>query len=156
MARATSVAARCAVFCNAFAPLFGERVKKVRCEKGRSARRAVFLQWLCAICCRPGRGEAHAVLFFTMVFARLGHPKWTLYNFLRAFWRPCHCRLPRLEPAWTRLGPACVAGKPPQLRRECDVRQKQEFYMRVVRFSETWLPSPALRDTINGIPLKDA
>ena len=42
MARKTSVVARCAVFCNGFAPLFDERVKKVRCKKSGSARRAVF------------------------------------------------------------------------------------------------------------------
>ena len=62
MARETSVVARCAVFCNGFAPLFDERVKKVRCKKSGSARRAGFRNGFgslmvdqeenkCALCC---------------------------------------------------------------------------------------------------------
>ena len=104
MARKTSVVARCAVFCNGFAPLFDERVKKVRCKKSGSARRTVFcngfapfivdqkegkrtlycfLQWFLSTFCPPKAPKMDAVLFFATALNRLPLPPARLASDLR-------------------------------------------------------------------------
>ena len=85
MAREKSVVARCAVFCNGFAPFVDEWMKKSEVRKKWSRTAYCFLQRFCAIYGRAKREQVHAVLFFTMVFVHLRYPKWTLYCFLQAF-----------------------------------------------------------------------
>ena len=77
--------ARRAVFCNGFAPLSDERVKKSEMRKKRKRTAYCFLQGFCATYGRARRRQARAVLFFAMVFVHLRHPKWTLCCFLQAF-----------------------------------------------------------------------
>ena len=122
MARETSVVARCAVFCNAFAPLFDERVKKVRCKKVEargvlffatvlrhlwstrkraSARCTVFYNGFCT----PRAPKVDAVLFFATVLNRLPLPPARLASDLRP---TCVRLVSGLCPTCVRL---CVAGK---------------------------------------------
>ena len=81
-------------------------------KKAASARCAVFYHGFCT----PKAPEVDAILFFTSILNHLPLPP------------------ARLAPD---AGPTPSRREtPPPVWRECDLRQKQEFYMRVATFSE--------------------
>ena len=74
MARKKSVVARCAVFCNGSAPLFGERVKKVRCEKVEARGVLFFATALRHLWSTRKRASARCIVFYN-VFCTPRAPK---------------------------------------------------------------------------------